>query len=712
MRQIELIRFVNRWRKQWLKRLLGSSNIYESNTVRWVPVYWWALRLKFPELETSFPTNHIKTLCRELSGDVSLVPAFEALFESHGTWLRSSLSELASTENPELVLDALYEASIGRDELIDIKESRYNVERKSRGAFYTPYSFARWVVAQGAPTYRPDLRIVDPACGSGAFLTATLDHYDALDCFANLELRAKFIEEQLVGFDLDADALSITRLRLSFQHWLREDRLLNPQLNQQDTLLMDSASVQCFDWVVGNPPWDKLIFLEREFFSDLDPEIHSLKTARERRPRYQALLSQPRIAEEWEAKKLEHQHYLDEIRSRYPRLIGSKGHLDKYLVFVEWTLKNLSPQGRFTLILPNAFYGTTSAQNCREFLLSNGWLKKFWGLSNASKIFDASPGLRFCVIDGESGGRDKISHVATSFDVDIEAENSQRLLDVPTDFILEDGCRLPELRDSDELIRWTAMKKATARVADKMRESGLTLYQELNMTLDSPRFDSWKNWMEREEVEGGDPRLYPIKAQFEAQGYLTVQEKGTFSAYNPWLKEAPRYVCSVDSLSSPPLGVRPRPQVLSMSRYWRLGLRATIHASESAKVVAALLPPGSVVGNSALTESSPSELGWEDRLLILGLFNARAINWYASKYMATNLNQHILEAIPLPLLSEQTEDEIRLCALGITLKLLPQTELSAGLPSEWIRRFRMSRFEHTTVAEMKSHIDELVDGGF
>ena len=130
------------------------------------------------------------------------------------------------------------------------------------------------------------------------------------------------------------------------------------------------------------------------------------------------------------------------------------------------------------------------------------------------------------------------------------------------------------------------------------------------------------------------------------------------------------------------------------------------------EVVAALLPPGSVVGNSALTESSPSELGWEDRLLILGLLNARAINWYASKYMATNLNQHILEAIPLPLLSEQTEDEIRLCALGIFLKLLPQTELGEGLPSEWIRRFRMSRFEETTVAEMKSHIDELVDGGF
>ena len=56
-----------------------------------------------------------------------------------------------------------------------------------------------------------------------------------------------------------------------------------------------------------------------------------------------------------------------------------------------------------------------------------------------------------------------------------------------------------------------------------------------------------------------------------------------------------------------------------MSRYWRLGLRATIHASESAKVVAALLPPGSVVGNSALTESTPSDLGWGERLLILGL---------------------------------------------------------------------------------------------
>ena len=523
--------------------LLDSSNKYEPDTVRWAPVYWWALRLKFPKLETSFPTTQVKTLCLELRGDDDLVNDFEELFESQGAWLCDSLSDLASAENPELVLDALYEASIGRDELTYTNESSYNVERKSRGAFYT--LFLRPVGGRaGAPKYRPDLRIVDPACGSGAFLTATLDHYDALNCFSTLDLRAKFIEEQLVGFDLDADALSITRLRLSFQHWLREDRLLNPQLNQQDTLLMDSVSIQRFDWVVGNPPWDKLIFLEREFFSNLDPEIHSLKTARERRPRYQALLSQPQIAEQWEAEKLAHQQYLDEIRRRYPRVVGTKGHLDKYLVFVEWTLKNLSPQGRFTLILPNAFYGTTSAQKCREFLLSNGWLKNFWGLSNASKIFDASPGLRFCVIDGESGSEDKMSHVATSFDVNIEAEHPQDLLDVPTDFIFEDGCRLPELRNSNELTRWTAMKKAAVRVADKMRESGLTLYQELNMTLDSPRFDSWKNWMEREQIEEGDPRLYPIKAQFEAQGYLAVQEKGTFSAYNPWLKEAPRYVCS------------------------------------------------------------------------------------------------------------------------------------------------------------------------
>ena len=87
------------------------------------------------------------------------------------------------------------------------------------------------------------------------------------------------------------------------------------------------------------------------------------------------------------------------------------------------------------------------------------------------------------------------------------------------------------------------------------------------MTLDSPRFDSWKNWMVREQLKEGDPRLYPIKAQFEAQGYLTVQEKGTFSAYNPWINEAPRYVCAWESLASPPIGVRPRPQVLARSRY-------------------------------------------------------------------------------------------------------------------------------------------------
>ena len=98
------------------------------------------------------------------------------------------------------------------------------------------------------------------------------------------------------------------------------------------------------------------------------------------------------------------------------------------------------------------------------------------------------------------------------------------------------------------------------------------------MTIDSPRFDSWKNWMEREQIEGGDPRLYPIKAQFEAQGYLAVQEKGTFSAYNPWLKEAPHmFARGVAGLTTARSATTS--SGIGNESVLGLGLRATIHAS-------------------------------------------------------------------------------------------------------------------------------------
>ena len=711
MKQSEIIRFISRWRKSWLIRVAKCEEPFNQGVLRWSALYWWALHLRNPAKKGVFTELEIRELIVPLCEDRRLIHDFYEFFQVHGTWLFDSLKPLQDSVAPESLFDALYEDSIGRHEIESLVNGNFNVERKQRGAFYTPFEFARWCTEKSAPKFHHALKIVDPACGSGVFLSAALHYYTAEGYLPSLEDRAAFVEKQLYGFDLDADALLVTRLRLSLEHWIDSGRILEPKLYQRDTLSEALSVEPSFDWVVGNPPWDKLIFQEREFFGEINPDVFSLKTARERRPLYDRLLSNAFVHQEWLTKKAEHQEYLDRVRSRYARLQGGKGHLDKYLAFLEWGIEHLGAGGKLTMILPNAFYGTTSAERTRAFLLRSGWLTQLWGLSNQEKIFDASPGLRFCVLEISKGPGKATKAVSAVFCEGFDDVNRQASLEIPFEALLEDGCRIPELHNSVELKQWILMKNSGLTIGRLLCAAKIKFYQELNMTLDSPRFELWDSVSHRFD-SSGDPRLEPLRTQFRDDGYLVVHEKGTFSRYVAWLKDAPRYVCTRHSLESPPASVRPRPKVLALSEHWRLALRATIHASESTKVAATLLPPGSVVGNSALTESAPDVVMWEDRLLLLGLLNSEWINWYASKYVATNLNQHILESLPAPKLSDDAKDRVRICALGALVKEAPQPELLEGIPDAWLRKLSSSDVAQYSVSKIKTLIDELVEKAF
>lgn len=138
--------------------------------------------------------------------------------------------------------------------------------------------------------YRDDVlkrtRVVDPACGSGAFLIAAFDHLQAEyarvnDALADLEgdqntlesLDKTLLTSNLYGVDLSAESVEITRLSL----WLKTAQknraltFLDANIQQGNSLIADRADhPDAFDWrarfpdvfseggfdvVVGNPPY-------------------------------------------------------------------------------------------------------------------------------------------------------------------------------------------------------------------------------------------------------------------------------------------------------------------------------------------------------------------------------------------------------------------------------------------------------------------------
>ena len=230
-------------------------------------------------------------------------------------------------------------------------------ERKRFGIFYTPPEFTQFIVANTVGTLIDEsfatlrqthgldekslnadapsqmlaaywldalealkqVKICDPACGSGAFL---IQAYDLLEerythvvhniCFHDGPDRETLIEaipdliltENLFGIDFSPQAVEITQLAL----WIRSARRgktladLNSNIRWGNSLVADSAvdkhavnwqatfpaifgrpGRSGFDCIVGNPPWERLKLQEREFFAFAAPRIAGAVSAARRR---------------------------------------------------------------------------------------------------------------------------------------------------------------------------------------------------------------------------------------------------------------------------------------------------------------------------------------------------------------------------------------------------------------------------------------------
>lgn len=142
-----------------------------------------------------------------------------------------------------------------------------------------------------------DLKILDPACGSGAFLNQALEYliseHTALqndlalmgDLFAVYQVEESVLEHNLYGVDINEDATEIAKLSL----WLRTAKRGRPLTKLADKIkcgnsLIDDKSVVDnafvweeefkevfenggFDVVIGNPPYGaKLFKKEKDYF--------------------------------------------------------------------------------------------------------------------------------------------------------------------------------------------------------------------------------------------------------------------------------------------------------------------------------------------------------------------------------------------------------------------------------------------------------------
>jgi type I restriction-modification system DNA methylase subunit len=315
---------------------------------------------------------------------------------------------------PVEILGTIYERFLGR--VVHATDARVKIEdkpevRKAGGVYYTPQYIVDYIVSQTVgkllaerktPADVAQLKILDPACGSGSFL---LGAYDALiewhiqyyqstvnsqqsavnrrasDAYYRDEdgrvrltakLKRQILVNNLFGVDIDPQAVEVTRLSLSLKA-LEDTRSAEAHHERtlfNQTLLPDlSANIQCGNSLIGA---DYLCVDDAELkkvkpfdWARAFPGIFYRRDAEgaesaEKAYGFDAVIGNPPYGASFGESEAKY------FREKYEVFRGVK---DVYTCFIESSVRRLDDGGRFSFIIPSAWLGGPEYKTLRTFLL-------------------------------------------------------------------------------------------------------------------------------------------------------------------------------------------------------------------------------------------------------------------------------------------------------------------------------------------------------
>ena len=342
-------------------------------------------------------------------------PQLDALVIKNGIWdeiVGLGKYDFESDLNVN-ILGHIFERSIKDIEEIKAEISGIGIlrsKRKRDGIYYTPEYITRYIVTETVGRYleeNPDrlesIRILDPACGSGAFLnqahtflrqqyqvgfdSGTIKSKDAhiggLFDYNPAENDRAILLDNLYGVDLNEESVQITRLAL----WLKTAR--------RDYQLQDlSDNIKCGNALVATGAFEKRPFVWEEEFKDImdeggfdvivgNPPYYNIETLGLGAPVFEYL------------------------KESYADIYMDKS--DILIYFIKRAIDLLKPAGIMGFIVSNAFLFSSQAAKLRDFILENSTVLEIVNFERHYVFEDAD--VTTCILILQKGASARPSRV-------------------------------------------------------------------------------------------------------------------------------------------------------------------------------------------------------------------------------------------------------------------------------------------------------------
>lgn len=355
-----------------------------------------------------FENEHLRELLREarVGGKSDLEKELKSLFEKYNGWYDSKLfepgqiSDEVEYEESSLrtVLNGLYKnargirydfAKINADVLGSIYEQYLgqiqqgdakNSKRKQQGIYYTPRYVVDFIVRNTVLETIKDrsadeiaeLRILDPACGSGSFLTRAFEAVDSSlrkQGWDDAGTRLTVTPQCVYGVDLDDEAVEIAQLNLLLR-----------MVYQRELLPNLTNNIECGNSLLfGSPEELKKVF--GDGWRDKRPfDWHGRFSGVFEKGGFDAIIGNPPYIKE----------YVD--KAAFDGLHDSpyyQGKMDIWTLFACQAIDHLKEGGWFSFIAPNSWLTNAGASIFRDKILREGEIASFIDFGDFKVFEDA-----------------------------------------------------------------------------------------------------------------------------------------------------------------------------------------------------------------------------------------------------------------------------------------------------------------------------------